>query len=423
MIIPKNLEELKPLKQWVNYIRIWNPTKNGGAGGYDKPPINPFTLRDGKTTDATNWTTYTQAAGNIGKTARHRDTKHPDERGNAPLVSAAVEGAGLVLARGYCGVDLDGVIDKHGNLAPFAANIVKALDTYTEVSPSGRGLHCLLYCGDLLEAGRNYGKQFLLDANQRITNEAGKRYELEVYFYTNGGRYFTVTGNVFLDRPIARDKSKHLLRLYDFYSEKAKQYRAAQAPARSVGTLSTLRPADSDANRTMIESALQAIDPAELDFGEWAAIGSGLKQNGYSCETWENWSEDGGRNSKHVTNYTYTRWENLKDIDEPLRAILGIAKRFGWTAADAFTKEQRTEYGRREHPDEKERTEYGRSLYTEEQRAEYGRSLYTEEQRREYGRKMNQLTPEEEKRFEEFAKALQERAKRKTQTPTAKGWN
>ena len=40
------------MKQWVNYIRIWNPTKHGGAGGYDKPPINPFTLWDGKTTDS-----------------------------------------------------------------------------------------------------------------------------------------------------------------------------------------------------------------------------------------------------------------------------------------------------------------------------------------------------------------------------------
>jgi hypothetical protein len=102
---------------------------------------------------------------------------------------------------------------------------------------------------------------------------------------------------------------------------------------------------------------------------------------------------------------------------------LGIARRFGWNAADAFTKEQRTEYGRREHPDEKERTEYGRSLYTDEQRTNYGRSLYTEEQRREYGRKVNALTPEEERRYEEFAKALRERAKQKTQTPTAKGWN
>ena len=61
--------------------------------------------------------------------------------------------------------------------------------------------------------------------------------------------------------------------------------------------------------------------------------------------------------------------------------------------------------------------------YTDEQRANYGRSLYTEEQRREYGRKVNQLTPDEERRYEEFAKALRERAARKTQTPTAKGWN
>ena len=63
MSITDNLNELKPLKQWVNYIRIWNPTKHGGAGGYDKPPINPYTLRDGKTTDAATWATYTEAAG------------------------------------------------------------------------------------------------------------------------------------------------------------------------------------------------------------------------------------------------------------------------------------------------------------------------------------------------------------------------
>ena len=416
MIIPKNLKELEDLKQWVNYIRIWNATKNGGAGGYDKPPINPHTLRDGKTTDPATWTTYKQAAANIGKTARHRDTKHKDERGNAPLVSAAVEGAGLVLARGYCGVDLDGVIDKYGNLAPFAANIVNALDTYTEVSPSGRGLHCLLYCGDLLEAGRNFGKQFTLDAAGHITDADGKRCEVEVYFYTNGGRYFTVTGKVYRDRPIARDKSKHLLRLYDFYTDKAKQYRATITPPRPVGTHSeSSRPVNGDGNRTMIESALQAIDPEGLDFGEWAAVMTALKVLGYTLDTAESWSAGdlcGRSNRKNDPGNNSRRWNNFHfDNGDHSAAgiIINAAKICGWTPADAFTDEQRTEYGR--------------SLYTDEQRADYGRSLYTEEQRREYGRKMNQLTPEEEKRFEEFAKALRERAKQKTQTPTAKGWD
>ena len=416
MSISDKLDELKPLKQWVNYIRIWNPTKHGGAGGYDKPPINPHTLRDGKTTDPESWATYTEAAANIGRTARHRDTKHKDERGNAPLVSAAVEGTGLVLARGYCGVDLDGVIDDNGNLAPFAARIVEVLDTYTEISPSGRGLHCLLYCEDLLEAGRNFGRQFLLDKNQRITDESGKRYELEVYFYTNGGRYFTVTGKVYRDRPIARDKSDKLLRLYDFYSEKTKQYRAAKAPARSVGSLSRAeQPADSTGNKTMIESALQAIDPGDLDFKEWAAVMTALKVLGYDLDSAEKWSAGdlcGRTNPKNDSGNNSRRWErfHFENGDHSAAGIIiNAAKVYGWTPADAFTDDQRTQYGQ--------------SLYTDEQRAEYGRSLYTEEQRREYGRKVNQLTPEEELRYEAIAKALQERAKRKTQTPTAKGWN
>ena len=408
MSIPYNLEELKPLKQWVNYIRIWNATKHGGAGGYDKPPIDPHTLRDGKTTDGATWATYKRAAANIGKTARHRDTKHKDAQGRAPLVSAAVEGAGLVLARGYCGIDLDGVIDEQGNLAPFAARIVDALDTYTELSPSGRGLHCLLYCADLLEAGRNFGKQFLLDSAGRITNEAGKVYEVEIYFYTNGGRYFTVTGKPYHDRPIARDKSKKLLRIYDYYSEKAKQYRAAQAPARPVGTLHKAgSPADDDANKTMIESALQAIDPEALDFGEWAAVMTALKVLGYGLDLAEKWSAGdlcGKPNGKNDPGNNSRRWEKFH-FDNGDHSAAGIiinsAKVCGWNPADAFTQEQRTEYGR--------------SLYTQEQRTEYGRSLYTEEQRREYGRKINGLTPDGERRFEEFRS-------RKTQTPKEKGW-
>ena len=416
MIIPKELEELEDLPQWVNFIRIWNPTKNGGAGGYDKPPIDPRTLRDGKTNNPATWTTFPEAAANIGRTARHRDTKHKDEHGNAPLISAAVEGVGLVLARGYCGVDLDGVIDEHGNLSRLAKRIVEVLDTYTEISPSGRGLHCLLYCGDLLEAGRNFGKQFLLDAAEKITNEAGKRYEIEVYFYTNGGRYFTVTGNVYHDRPIARDKSDRLLQLYNFYTEKTKQYRAAKAPARSVDSLSTAgRAADSNSNSTMIESALQAIDPGTLDFKEWASIMTALKVLGYSLDNAEEWSAGnlcGSPNPKNVSDTNARRWKyfHFDNGDHSAAGIIiNAAKQYGWTPADAFTDEQRAEYGR--------------SLYTDEQRAEYGRSLYTEEERREYGRKVNRMTPEEEARYEAIVKSLKERAKRKTQTPTAKGWN
>ena len=421
MIIPNNLSELKDIKQWVNYIRLWNPTKHGGKGGYDKPPINPYTLRDARTNDPATWATYPEAAANVGRTARHRDTKHKDEHGSAPLVSAAIEGAGLVLAQGYCGVDFDGVIDKNGNLAPFVARILDVLDTYTEVSPSGNGLHCLLYCKDLLEAGRNFGKQFSLDARGRITDEAGKVYEIEVYFYTNGGRYFTVTGNVYRDRPIAKDKSDKLLMLYDFYTEKTKQHRAAQAPARSVGTLSnpSAQLPNVDANKTMIESALQVIDPSALDFGEWASIMTALKVLGFTLNKAEEWSAGnlcGRPNPKNDTDTNARRWKHFHFSNGDRSAagiIINAAKARNWKASEAFTKE--------------ERTEYGRSLYTDEQRLKYGRSLYTEEERRQYGIKVNRpdISPEDERRFEAIAKALHERAKKrtKTQTQTKERWH
>jgi len=160
----------------------------------------------------------------------------------------------------------------------------------------------------------------------------------------------------------------------------------------------------------MIESALQAIDPGALDFGEWAAIMTALKVLGYSLDEAEKWSAGdlyGTTNPKNDTGNNSRRWERFHFENGEHSAagiIINAAKACGWTPAEAFTDEQRTNYGR--------------SLYTEQQRAEYGRSLYTEEQRREYGRKVNQLTPEEERRFEELAKALRERAERKTATQT-----
>lgn len=411
MSIPHNLTELKPLKQWVNYIRIWNATKNGGRGGYDKPPINPETLRDGMTNNSTSWTDYDRAAANIGKTATHRDTKHKDAQGNASTIEAPVEGTGLILARGYCGVDLDGVIDEEGRLAPFAAAILNRLDTYAEVSPSGKGLHLLLFCGDLLETAKaaeakiyqealdagtakddairrakgagDFGKQFLLDAAGAITDEAGKVYELEIYFYIRGGRYFTVTGDAYEDKPINRTKGAELRTIFDEYAAKNDAYKAAQRPVATVEThYTTGRPATGDHDRQMIESALRAIDPGALDFGEWAAIMTALKVLGFSLDEAENFSSgqlSGLPNSKNDPRNNANRWDKFKfkrGEDNAAGIIINTAKRFNWTAAEAF--------------DDDARAEYGRSLYSAEARTAYGRSLHTEEERRQYGREKHE---------------------------------
>ena len=61
--------------------------------------------------------------------------------------SGAYDGVGFVLSSGdpYAGVDLDGGRDPEtGELAGWAAEIVGKLDSYTELSPSGKGLHVLV---------------------------------------------------------------------------------------------------------------------------------------------------------------------------------------------------------------------------------------------------------------------------------------
>ena len=367
MILPQHLSELKPLRQWVNYVRIWNADKHGGQGGYDKPPINPHTLRDGRTNDPATWAIYDEAAANIGKPATHKDSKHKDSTGNAPIITAPIEGTGLVLANGYCGVDLDDVIDETGNVAPWAAAIIERLDTYTEISPSGHGLHSLLCCGNLLAAGVDFGKQFLIDADGNVTTDPTKKAaELEIYFYTRGGRYFTITGNVYRDRPIARDKDETLKAIYAEHMAKLAACKAALRPARSVGSLRITRPASSDAERKMLDSALAVIDPSELVFEEWSSIMTAMKISGYSLLERERWSSGGlcGRpNPKNVTATNYQRNFHFKHGDESAAGtIINAAKDRGWNPADAF--------------DDEERREYGRTLYTEDERREYGRQQH-----------------------------------------------
>jgi hypothetical protein len=82
-------------------------------------------------------------------------------------------GIGIVLGDELVGVDLDHVRDAHTGLVndEFMFFIVKALNSYTEVSPSGTGLHVLAR-GSLPPGGRRRGAVEMYDA----------------------GRFFTVTG-------------------------------------------------------------------------------------------------------------------------------------------------------------------------------------------------------------------------------------
>lgn len=104
------------------------------------------------------------------------------------------EGPGLMLGDGLQGVDLDACLDADGQLEPWADEVVERLDSYTEVSPSGRGVKVFCYGPPAQSCEVKFGDP--------VPMPDGTEKHRELAHFT-GGRYFTVTGIVFRDVPIA----------------------------------------------------------------------------------------------------------------------------------------------------------------------------------------------------------------------------
>jgi putative DNA primase/helicase len=149
-VIPR---ELQAYNQWVCWVRPHGTTT--------KLPICPASCKPASCTDPETWGTYRQA-----QVAASR----------FPL-----DGIGFVFTNRdpYTGVDLDHCRTVRGDLEPRAAEIVRHLNSYTEWSPSGEGLHIFVKAS--------------------LAERTGLRSRgIEIY---SAGRYFTVTGAHFEQTP------------------------------------------------------------------------------------------------------------------------------------------------------------------------------------------------------------------------------
>ena len=114
--------ELEAIPQWVGWRREESTDKEGKPK-VDKIPVNVHTGGNAATSAPSTWATLDEALDYYHA--------HPD----------LVSGIGLVVRNTQIlAVDLDHAIDEAGELKPWALDIVRQLDTYTELSPSGRGL-------------------------------------------------------------------------------------------------------------------------------------------------------------------------------------------------------------------------------------------------------------------------------------------
>ena len=121
-VLPEGIaRELRRRPQWV----CWRYAMQRGK--FTKHPYNPRTGRKASATDLMTWSRF--------------------ETAFDAYKSGGYDGVGFVLSSGdpYTGVDLDSCRDPEtGVIAGWAAEIVRELDSCTELSPSGKGLHIVV---------------------------------------------------------------------------------------------------------------------------------------------------------------------------------------------------------------------------------------------------------------------------------------
>jgi len=154
--------ELKNLKQWV----VWKLEVKDDK--FTKVPYrSDIPAIKASTTNSKSWSTFDQAVFTI---QNEKD----------------IAGIGFVFSESdpYIGIDFDKCIDaSNGLIYPSTEQDILSLQSYTEISHSGKGIHVI---------GR--GK------NPDPEGKGNKKSNIEMY---SSGRYFALTGNIYNGFPSA----------------------------------------------------------------------------------------------------------------------------------------------------------------------------------------------------------------------------
>lgn len=155
-VVPCNLDGipavLKGYNNWIVWLNLPDPKSRKG---FKKMPINPVTLGEASSVNPADWASY--------------------EVAQRAFLDYGFAGLGFVLTDDVplVGIDLDYCIGEDDKFKPYAKQVLRALNTYTEMSASGNGVKALVF-------GRKKGSK--CDKNG-----------VEMY---EKGRFFALTGEV-----------------------------------------------------------------------------------------------------------------------------------------------------------------------------------------------------------------------------------
>jgi putative DNA primase/helicase len=202
--------ELRECPQWVS----WHWAERDGKR--TKIPINPkVTDRNdnpikARSNDRHTWGTYDQA---VAFTEKH-----------------GLDGVGFMFSvdDDYAGVDLDHCVNEAGELEPWAAEAVREIDSYSEISPSGTGVKMIV--------------------KATLPPKGRKRDNVEMY---NVGRFFTITAQHLAGTPSTVEQRQEAID-----NLHAKYLAPKEAPERPAPTPITLSLADDE----VLERAFRATN-------------------------------------------------------------------------------------------------------------------------------------------------------------------
>ena len=80
----------------------------------------------------------------------------------------------------------------------------------------------------------------------------------------------------------------------------------------------------------LILEALNYIDPSGLTYTEWVQIGMALKQEGYACSVWDNWSRN---DKRHKDGECFAKWDTFEGSEIKGGTIVKMAKDRGMSVA------------------------------------------------------------------------------------------
>ena len=177
-----------------------------------------------------------------GLNASHSNPKHwaSFELVLSVFNAGGYDGIGWVIAAPYVGIDFDEVRNPEtGEIVPTARKHIHALNSYTEVSPSGDGLHIIV--------------------KARLTGKGRKKDHVEIY---DVDRYLTVTGNAVVGTSTAVEGREQVVRtMYD-------QIEAIEvALKKETATESSTSTEDAEASGLVVTDPDKKFD--DLMRGDW----------------------------------------------------------------------------------------------------------------------------------------------------------